>query len=93
MNIMGVNINDWEILLSNEKVIYIVQNFKNELLKCKESISANEIDELYNTIVSNSSLSDRAKLYYLENFQNLLIKSRIRTDEGVIAYKNSLLNK
>ena len=91
---MGVNINDWGILFTNEQVNNFIKNYKNNgLLNINKTISVSEINEVYNTIVSNSSLSVRAKLYYLQHFENLLVHSKIETDEDVIAYKNSLLNK
>ncbi|MCB2297776.1 hypothetical protein [Clostridium tagluense] len=90
---MGVNINDWQILLTDEQVNNNIKNYKSNFLETNETISSREINEVYNTIVSNSSLSNRAKLFYLQQFENFLIHSRIQTDEGVIAYKNSLFNK
>lgn len=87
---MGININEWGFLLSDEQVENSIINHKTNIYKCSGSISQSIINELYNTIVANDSLCNRAKLYYLDYFEDLLIKSRIHTDKEVIDYINSL---
>jgi hypothetical protein len=87
---VGININEWGDFLSDEEVDNSIINHKTNIYKCSGSISQSIISELYNTIVAHASLSNRAKLFYLDHFEDLLIKSRIHTDNEVINYKNSL---
>lgn len=86
-----MNINDWQkFLLNDEDVIEAIQEYKNSLFGIDDSIDMNEIKRTYNIIVNNQYLSDRAKLFYLETLENLLIKSRIASTNDLIEYTNSL---
>jgi hypothetical protein len=88
-----MDINNWGTLFTDEQVTNIIQNYKDDLLQFNGDISANVINEVYNTIINNSHLTNRAKLFYLQDFENMLIESRIRTDKNAIDYMNSLALK
>lgn len=87
-----MNINDWAIYLNDEQVNKGIKRYEVDLLKLNEEIDSKEIIEVYLKITNNKELNNRAQLFYIMKFEDLLIKSRIRDTEGVVKFKNSLFS-
>jgi hypothetical protein len=89
-----MNINNWgDFLIKDDEVNDAIKKQKENLLKINELIDKEEIINLYNMIVENKELTDRAKLFHLDRLEDFLITSKIRNTEDLIRYKESLFNK
>lgn len=84
---MSININDWGQPLTDSQVSGLLKDYR---VNQSGDISCNTIGDICNSIINNPNLSDRAKLFYLDDFENRIIKSRIQTDEDALKFLNSL---
>lgn len=84
---MSININDWKPFFTDSQVSALLKNYR---INHANDINLNIIKEIYNRIVNNQNLSDRAKLFYLDDFENHIIMSHIQTDDDALKFLNSL---
>lgn len=85
-----MNINDWAFYLNDNQVNEKIESYRINLIKINKDINSEEILKVYFKIITNNSINNRAKLYYIMEFENLLIKSRIRNVEDVKRFSESL---
>lgn len=85
-----MNINEWAFYLNDNQVNEKIESYRINLIKINKDINSEEILKVYFKINTNNSINNRAKLYYIMEFENLLIKSRIRNVEDVKRFSESL---
>lgn len=85
-----MKISEWSIFLTDEQVNTSIKKFFERSVIASNPINSHEILELYNKIVNNNDINNRAKLFYLDQFEDLIIKSKITTTEDIIKFKDSL---
>lgn len=85
-----MKISEWKFLCTDEQVDTFIEKFFERPIIASNPIDQHEMLEVYNKIVKNNDLNNRAKLFYLEKLEDLIIKSRIRTTEDIIKFKDSL---
>lgn len=85
-----MKISEWAIEKTDAEVEEIIKSYKTDIYNCIDDISKDEVKKVYDKIVNNNNINNRAKLFYLMQFEDLIINSRIRTNDNVIDYKNNL---
>lgn len=85
-----MKINEWEFGKTDEEVEKNIKSYKTDIYNYIEDVSKDEVKNVYDKIVNNNNINNRAKLFYLMQFEDLVIMSKIRTTNDVINYKNNL---
>ena len=85
-----MKISEWGILYTDEQVDKFITQFLSRPFLVEYPYNSNETFELYKKITGSENINNRSKLFYLEQFEDLIIKGRITTIKDIIKYKDSL---
>lgn len=85
-----MKISEWSLFLTDEQVNTSIEKFFERPIIISNPINSHEMLELYTKIINNDDINNRSKLFYLDQFEDLIIDSRITTTEDLIKYRDSL---